>query len=190
MRNPRHWNPALWEALWLFIVQAVPDRSACIWIHQGNPRLQSEITDGYWDACMLRAAHLIGYTYGQKCLPKQLLSSRTSVMSSIPLHIYFFICPSNMYYLLCALQLFQLMTDMDSSLDFCDLRLAITQALVRGHWQTPWGLHIHPYRWWWTGVDAGGTQPEKRKSRAIWGAWSAYEVTPVTQSQSTLQHRF
>lgn len=36
-------------------------------------------------------------------------------------------------YLLCALQLSQLVTDMDSSLDFCDLRLAITQVSVRGH---------------------------------------------------------
>lgn len=89
------WHPFLREVLWLLAVQAVPIRSACIWIHEGKWMLQSVITNG--DPGMLLAAHLIGDTYGQKGLPKQLHSLRTSVMSYIPLHIHFFIGLSNIY---------------------------------------------------------------------------------------------
>lgn len=53
------------------------------------------ITDGRGDTGMLLAAHLIGYTYGQKGLPKQLHSLRTLATSYIPLHIRFFIGLAN-----------------------------------------------------------------------------------------------
>lgn len=87
------------------------------------------------------------------------------------------------------------MTDMDSSLDFCDLRLAITQALVRGHWKTPWELHIHPYQWgwwcWWNTEEETEIKGNLRGLKCIWGNPSdtepVYTATQILTNTDTCQ---
>ena len=83
------------------------------------------------------------------------------------------------------------MTDMESSLNCCDLRLAITQEPARRHWEISCELHMHSYEWWWwRGVGVGERSLRiQNEGRMSWLEMDMMS-TPRRQTQSALQHGF